>query len=518
MEIELKLLVAPADGKKLLKHPLIRRHSIGKPTQSALFAIYFDTPDLLMRRHDAGLRVRKADGQWVQTMKAGGSVQGGLHQRHEWETPVDASLPELQKLRAVIPPDSQWASLVGSPSLAERLHPLFTVQVRRTTWNLQIGEDAIELVLDQGTIEREEAVIPVSEIELELKSGNPQCLYAFALQLLEDIPMRLENKSKAERGYALYHADPRAESRTSACKAKELALPRAATIEQGLHAILENCLAHIQGNEAGVAEDKHSESLHQMRVGLRRLRSAFKLFEDAISLPPSLQEQLAWLGSELGPARDWDVLSTSTLKLMAAASGAEKQLVPLQSKVAKIVRDQRKKAADAVSSPRYTRLMLSLFWWMQAAEWHAEMPAAQIGRLDEPLDTFASRILERGHRRIVKRGRHIRDADQHELHRLRIACKRNRYAAEFFQSLYPPKRVRRYVAALAAMQDELGWRNDAAVAAGLLEQAQGQRPDAAMAAATGFAKGYFAARLQSDNRALSKTWKKFHAQKIPFRK
>lgn len=510
MEIELKLLLPPKDAKKLLKLAPIRAHACGKPKQNELFAAYFDTPDLALRRHDAGLRVRKENGRWVQTMKAGGSILGGLHQRHEWEVAVDACRPDLKKLYALVPAGSPWSSLVGAPSLAAELQALFSVQVVRTSIHLRIDGDEIELALDQGTITCGEKNLPVSEVELELKSGNPQSLYAFALRLLEDIPLRLENRSKAERGYALHAAAPR----SAFFKAEELVLPRRATVEQGLCAVLGNCLTHIQKNEAGLIEEHHPESLHQMRVGLRRLRSAFKLFEDMLALPPSLQEQLAWLGNALGPARDWEVLSASTLKSVIGASAAEAQLQALQDGVEEIAGGMLGKAARAVASPRYTQLLLSFFAWMQASGWRAGMPAAAVGRWEQPLESFAAQALEGGHRKILDRGKHMRAGDPHRLHRLRIACKRNRYAAEFFHSLYPAKRMRRYVAALADMQDELGWRNDAAVAAGLLDETQEKIPHAAGAA--GFAKGYLAALLQTDNRKLRKAWKKFRKQKPPF--
>lgn len=509
MEIELKLLLPHKDAKKLLKLAPIREHARGKSKQNDLFAVYFDTPDLALRRHDAGLRVRKENGRWVQTMKAGGSILGGLHQRHEWEVPVDACRPDLKKLYALLPAGSPWSSLVGAPSLAAELQVLFSVRVKRTSIHLQIDGDEIELALDQGTITCGGNNLPVSEVELELKSGNPQSLYAFALRLLEDIPLRLENRSKAERGYALHAAAPR----SIFFKAEELALPRRATVEQGLCAILGNCLTHIQKNEAGLIEEHHPESLHQMRVGLRRLRSALKLFEQMLTLPPSLQEQLAWLGNTLGSARDWEVLSASTLKSVTAASAAKAQLQALQDAVSGIAGGMLDKAAQAVASPLHTRLLLSFFAWIQASGWRVGMPAAA-GQWDQPLATFAAQALERGHRKILDRGKHLRAADPRRLHRLRIACKRNRYAAEFFHSLYPAKPMRRYVAALAGMQDELGWRNDAAVAASLLDEVQRQIPDTAGAA--GFAKGYLAALLQTDNRKLQKAWKKFRKQKPPF--
>lgn len=510
MEVELKLLIDPADKEKLEKHPLIERHAAATPQHKELTAVYFDTPDLQLRRHDAGLRLRKGDGKWMQTMKAGGSVQGGLHQRHEWECPVDGRNLDLEKLKQQVGQDSSWAALLATPGLADRLEPLFTVRVMRTIWNLFIDDNRIELVLDQGSIEHGDRKIPVSEIELELKSGNPESLYDFALRLLDDVPLRLSNASKAERGYAL-----RAQSGNRVVKAQPLALKRRFSVEQGLQAILGNCLAQIRGNEDGVIEGNSSESLHQMRVGLRRLRSALRLFEGVAPCPAELQQEIEWLGAELGAARDWDVLSTSTLGRVAGAPAGNTQLMGLQSAVLEVVQARRREAAQAVASPRYSRLLLGLFAWIQAARWRDGLEESGVRKLDAPLKKFARSAIKETHRRVVRRGRDLEQADAHALHRLRIAGKKSRYAVEFFQSLYPARRARPYVATLARMQDELGWRNDVSVGDGLLQQFQKDGSTAAPAAS--FARGYLAAQLKTDERALRRIWKKFRRLKMPFK-
>ena len=87
MEVELKLSLAPADNEVLMRHPLIAAHATGPARAQHMTARYFDTPDLHFLHHGAGLRVRKVGEEWIQTMKAGGSVQSGLHSRNEWECP-----------------------------------------------------------------------------------------------------------------------------------------------------------------------------------------------------------------------------------------------------------------------------------------------------------------------------------------------------------------------------------------------------------------------------------------------
>ena len=88
--------------------------------------------------------------------------------------------------------------------------------------------------------------------------------------------------------------------------AQPLELKDDMTVEQAAHAILLNCLNQIEANRAQVAGGQSPESVHQMRVGLRRLRSALDLFNDVIRPGSRLRREIEWLGNELGPARDWD--------------------------------------------------------------------------------------------------------------------------------------------------------------------------------------------------------------------
>jgi len=509
MEIELKLALDPAANDTLRRHPLLAEHADGGARDAQLLARYFDTSDFYLRQHGAGLRVRKVDGEWIQTMKAGGGVQAGLHARNEWEGPVARAWPNLNKLRKIIDGDgdggADWSSLLDAPGLAERLQAQFAVRVERTTWDLHVDGAAIEMVLDVGAVEHNSASDPINEIELELKSGQPETLYRFALQLLEDLPLRLENSNKAERGYALC-----SQSGTSVHKADELALDADGTLADAMLAIFHNCLEHIQRNEAGVIHSDNAESVHQMRVGVRRLRSALKLFDASAPCPPELVQDIEWLGGELGGARDWDVLSTSTLQRASQALAASKQVMALQTLMLERVRAQRRLAVAAITSARYTRLLLSLAAWLIET-------AAGSDALQQPVRGYARATVKRKHQKLLQRGARIADAnaelDAGALHRTRIAGKQARYALEFFQSLYRSKRVRPYLAALSNLQDELGRHNDLVVADRLLEELEQEQP--AQAGAIAFVRGYLLAQQGSDQPEVRKAWKAFQAQDVP---
>lgn len=508
MEIELKLLIDPADTDKLCRHPLIAQCMSGSLRQDVMRAIYFDTPDFLLLRHGAGLRVRETAGQWLQTMKAGGGVRGGLHQRNEWESPVADARPELDALIPLIERKSRWAKLLERPSLAEQLQPLFAVNVTRTTWNLLIEGDAIELVLDNGSIEREGSTIPVSEIELELKSGSTARLYDIAIQLLADMPLRLSDVSKAERGYAL--CLPAA---VRIAFAKPMILGHGLTIEQGMHAIVSDCLAQVHGNEAGVINGSSTESVHQMRVGLRRLHAAIHLFDKTIPFPADLNDELQWLGEALGTAREWEVLGTSILPAAASRLNGTEQLAALQNCVTSIAQDMRAAAARAVASARYSSLMLHLYAWVEGAYGREGLSTQEKKKLAAPLGKFARDVVKRWHKRVLKQGKSLAGADAQQLHRLRIAAKNARYASEFFASFHRHKQLRRYVAALSALQDDLGWRNDVSVSSALLQQLENEQPELGIAAS--FVRGYLSAQLVRANDEKLKSWKRFRRVAVP---
>lgn len=494
MEVELKLLLAPEHNEQVQHHPLL-----GEPTRvQQLTARYFDTPDLHLLRHGAGLRVRKVDGEWVQTMKAGGSVQSGLHSRNEWEGVVDRSWPRLGKLRKLIGDDPQWLAVLDETNLKERLAPLFLVDVQRHIWDLEIDGNRIEVALDVGHIERKTQRVPVNEIELELKDGDPAGLYAFALQLLEDIPLRISNINKAQRGYQLVRDTGQAPIR-----ARALELDADATLSDALSAVLGNCLEHIQRNEQAVIDSDDPETLHQMRVGVRRLRSAIKLFDPVAPCPPALQEDISWLGTVLGAARDWDVMLTSTLQHIDASPGGQHSLMELQSLAQQTAQAKRREAAQALLSPRHTKLMLTLGSWMLQTAPLLNGSAAQ----------FSRQTLQQLHKSLLKRAARMNDSDPASAHRTRIAAKRGRYALEFFHALYRDKGTRTYLKALAAAQEELGQHNDLVVADRLLQELAQQHPPAD--GAIQFARGYLVAQQLMQPADLNAISSRLHALRLP---
>ena len=297
-----------------------------------------------------------------------------------------------------------------------------------------------------------------------------------------------------------------------AVKASALALKRKMTAEQAFQAIARSCLAQIQANEAGVDKFHDVECLHQMRVGLRRLRSALSMYRELLSLPVEVANDLEWLLAQLGPARDWDVLAGSTLPKVGAAAQTP-ELVALTMAALEKTHALHHAAAEAIASERYRQLMLALSTWVNERAWRAGVSRKVKQRLKGKVERFAEQVLAADQKRLLRRGAQLRSATPEARHRVRIAAKKTRYAAEFFGSLYKEQRVKPYVKALTHLQDELGWMNDVAVADGLLEElARGQ---VELRGGIDTARALLAAGAEDDGARTHKAWKRFAPMKAP---
>jgi CHAD domain-containing protein len=294
-------------------------------------------------------------------------------------------------------------------------------------------------------------------------------------------------------------------------KAARLRLRSSMSLEQAFEAIVTNCLEQVEGNEQGVIHGKDPESVHQMRVGLRRLRSAFDLFENVIECPKVLQAEWKWIGAQLGVARDWEVLADSTLEHLAWELPPHIDVAALKQSALEQARKNREQAAQAVQSTRYMQLKQHFMEWLDSKGWRNSQFDRTASLIDMPVKKFARQAMRHGESRLLKRGKQLKQNEPESRHRVRIASKKARYATEFLQSLFPKKQVRNYVSTLSDLQQELGWLNDAAVAMRMLDQIQVL--DQPVAATAEFARGYMYASIHGDHPRLLKLWKRF--AKVP---
>lgn len=501
-ETEIKLRLPPRAAARLRRHPAVVAVLAGRPVRRRLRSVYFDTPE----RHLAGarlaLRVRRVGRAWIQTLKAEGRLTGATHQRGEWEAEVAACLPELAKIDA---PEAR--ELLESPDVRGRLEPVFETDFRRMTLPLRFpGDGTAELAIDQGHIVAGARREPIAELEVELDPAGARDAYGLLLALERDIPLEVEVVNKAERGFRLLDRSP-----PPVVKARKPSLTAGDSVEQALVAIVSACLYQVQANVDGFRDRLDVEYLHQMRVGLRRLRSALSTFCAAFprDLFAPVQDELRWLTGELGPARDWDVFMTETLPPIRATFPDHAGLLRLAAVGANLQERHNARARTAAGSPRYRRLLLALSAWLAARPWRGELAAETLAQVDAPAPGFAAAVLAKRHRQFVKRGKVHHELTAPELHRLRITGKKLRYAAEFFAGLFPARRAEAYVGALQDLQDILGAINDMATTSRLLEEIRAGTADAGVHEAAGIIAGWSAQNAAHCRGALAKAFKRF---------
>ncbi|MEA3121723.1 MAG: triphosphatase, partial [Paraburkholderia sp.] len=228
---------------------------------------------------------------------------------------------------------------------------------------------------------------------------------------------------------------------------------------------------------------------------------------------PFLQEELKWMANELGAARDWEVLASSTLPTAFDLAPEDTKADVVKQASRELASQNRTRAAAAVDSIRYTRLVIELTRWLDTAGWRAAMNEDLRAALEEPIRDFARKTLFKRHRKLLKRGQNLPDLDARLRHRARIAAKKLRYATEFFASLYPEQAIRHYLVALGKLQDDLGWRNDVAVSDGLLKMLASEHPETNTG--SGYVRGYLASRVAADHDVLQKLWKRFRRLSPP---
>lgn len=291
-------------------------------------------------------------------------------------------------------------------------------------------------------------------------------------------------------------------------KARPAALNSAMSVNDAFRAVMAANLAHLLANERGLLASADPEYLHQMRVALRRLRSALDVFSPPLpelKIAPAAGG-LAWLASRLGLARDWDVFMTDTLPPIEARFRARPGLRALRARCTRLRRRAGANARRAVRSSRYRRLTRTLSAWLASEGWLTRLDNSARAALQAPVGDHARAVLEARYRRVRKRGRGLDELSAAELHRLRIAIKKFRYAADFFSGLYRGKPVREALRRLSRMQDILGAMNDAATAAELAVKGCGDARDGNLLEARGMLLGWSRGRAAALKRELKNAW------------
>lgn len=418
--------------------------------------LYFDTED--RRFHSAGyaLRIRRTgrrpDGE--ATLKALDSAdEAGLRSRHEVSERIERPDPAV-----LVGAAGAVGERVRAVAGRRRVRPLFEVRTRRRAFFLELdGLPAAEIALDETSITPPEGGPParLRRVEVEAPEAAVPACGPFVERLRAACALQPARLSKYEAGVlaaGLRPPEPEAFGAT--------AIDPEATIRVVALAILRRHFSALVAKEAGTRLGDEIEELHDMRVATRRLRAALTLFADV--LPPSvgaLREELGWVGQTLGAVRDLDVQLEQLDEWLATIPEADRDALG----ALRALLDEQRAAARtemlaALDSRRYELFVGRFGRMLRTGRVTRSGPSAQ------PALAVAPDLIEGRFRPFRKGGDRIGPgSNPGDYHRLRIRCKRLRYALEFLGDVYPD-RARPLIKRLVALQDILGLHQDADVA------------------------------------------------------
>jgi inorganic triphosphatase YgiF len=488
IEREMKFRLSPEAARRLWR--VVR--AAKRPARRELRSVYYDTRDLRLRRAGMALRLRRDGRRWIQTLKAEGAMHSGVAVRSEWEKPLRHGAIEVGAF-----PQEEILLATGVDLQSLALEPIFETRFNRrfTMVALERGTQ-VELALDEGCIVAPAGKAPILELEAELKAGELPAMVRWAARLAEPLALELELESKAERGYRLAEGVAEPPPR----KWRKPPLDELRTPQDAFVAFFSAALLQAAANARGVARQGDPEYLHQLRIGLRRLRSTLRAFRSAVPKESAraLAPPLAGLMPALGAARDWDVF----FDWLSGAAADRPPLAPLLPQAARRRAQARAAAAGVAASREFHRFVFAAFDWLQAAPLGAESAASLAG--------FARDALQRLYRKTVRSARGIDWGDVERRHDVRIRIKRLRYASEYFAGCFAPESVQPFLKRAEALQELLGELTDIAVARSLLAQL-----DPRLRAAVTLARRQLAARERAVMKALEPAWRDF-GKRSPF--
>jgi inorganic triphosphatase YgiF len=509
-EIELKFQIPAARQAAVLKAV-----ATATARRTHLQALYFDTPQRHLALARAALRLRREGDTWVQTVKAQGDnpmqrlehevvvAQGGpapaLNLARHLGTPAAAALAKALDLH---PEDFNALAQAGEHM---GLQVWFETDIWRSHRLLHSAGAQIELAHDQGEIRAAGRVLPVCELEMELKAGPVAALVGLAQTWVARHGLWLDVRSKAERGHLLAQGQPASPpSAAPAFRLDVLASPVQAVqamVAHGLTQVLaQTSVLADAAVVAALAPADAAEHLHQCRVGLRRVRSALALLRTRGSgLDPAWDDALSALLRQLGQTRDLDAVAQSVLPALRRAGAPWTDLVPVVPALA---------PGEVARSAAAQQLMLALLAWAQAEPEPATAAAGgQPKGRKKALSGHLAPRLSQWQRSISRAARHFEQLPVDQQHRVRKQLKRLRYGLQFSAALWPAKACARQLAALKPVQEALGQYNDLLVASGLFEAQLASHPQAQ------WALGWLAAEQTRQARRCAKALAR--ALKVP---
>ena len=475
-EIELKFLVPDYKVDALL-----RQANIKSSESTQLAAHYYDTPDQQLAQSGVALRIRKEGDQWVQTIKAGGD---GMAARLEHNYVLDSDVIEQAIADNRLMPDlSVYKNTAIAEALdgfklkklADSLVRLYVTDVHRITRLIQKDNHVIEVAYDTGEVihgENEQLTSDIKEIEFELVEGDISYLFDVAKTWCKRYKLCLSTVTKAERGSLLLAEKVHPEATKS--DLKQLEVHAEMSQPEFMRAVVHNCMVQILPNASAIAAGSpDGNHVHQLRVGIRRLRTALKFFRDFCDeINHDWIQVLKQTFSLLGDYRDREILQIKTQPFLEQ-HGAPDVDWSSERESLKVL------PVDAVRANDFQLTLLELI------EYSMSPVSSDNIELAKPQVT---KILNKLFNKITTASEHFASLDVEAQHEVRKRLKSLRYICEFAAPMYKKKQAKQFLKYLEPAQDVLGEYNDSMVGHNFYLQKTESDPKA------WFAVGYFSAQ------------------------
>lgn len=470
-EIELKFLVPDA------KIDAIKRQThVKSAVTETLAAHYFDTPEQHLAKAGMALRIRQEGDEWVQTLKMNGN---GLTSRTEFNNVQDSQqIKQALATDSLLPDLSPYAEQADLPINDKRIQQQLTRQyitdVSRTKRLIKQDGNVVEVAFDIGKVIHgtdSNNQQSLQEIEFELIEGDMAFLFNTAKTWCRRYTLCLSTVTKAERGSMLLTG----QKHGNATKADLSALQVDKNMSQGafMRAVVHHCLLQILPNASAiVAGSQDGNHVHQLRVGIRRLRIALKFFDGfSRQLNPDWALVLKQTFSLLGEYRDCDVLQNKT-QPMLETQGSPKVDWQIDIKVMPI---------DAVRANDFQLTLLDLMEFALSDD---------KDDTQKPAKAKLSKIMTKLFGKITNASERFADLDVEAQHDVRKQLKSLRYISEFTAPMYQAKKSKKFLRHLEPAQDVLGEYNDNMVGYDFYQHKASTDPNAY------FAVGWFYAQRQ----------------------
>lgn len=510
-EIELKLELGETNLMALREAGPPAGYSCETVQEIKLRSIYFDTVDDDLKKAGISLRLRNSGKNWVQTLKIGTGVSGGLSSPVEIEKPVSGNRLDLKAI------NEPRASRVLAAAIGDKaLSPRFETVISRLIWDLQDPEDnsRIEVALDTGHVKAGEKTASLCEVEFELKAGSIPALLKAARTTLQSVPFRFSPSNKAGRGYRLLAGKSKAKKK--ALKARKVSIDARDTTERAFQIILRSCLEQIALARMSILHSDDPEGPHKLRVALRKLRSAFSLFKPVFAPGScrSLDETAKELAQMGGEVRDHDVLCLDIVSSLQAIAPKAIALEPLADLLSAQADIRRQALRTELSGSAVNDFLFTLADFIESRGWRDASDKGQKALLSQPVEILASMALDKQWKKVSRFGARLDELTVPERHEMRKALKKMRYGTEFFGPLFPKQSVKPFLKRMQRLQDIFGYLNDVAMAEMLLHL-KGVSPKEVdqCAAAIGFVIGWHEATCASQWPSARRFW--LDTQTIP---